>query len=49
MRQDRRSVTVHRRNPEGGFSVMACTETVDLPEIGVALSFEPIYDDARLA
>ncbi|MET7242386.1 Uma2 family endonuclease [Methylobacterium sp. EM32] len=49
VRQDRRSVTLHRRSTDGGFSVMTCTETVDMPEIGVTLSFETIYDDTPLA
>ncbi|GJD66382.1 Uma2 family endonuclease [Methylobacterium frigidaeris] len=49
VRQDRRSVTVHRRNPEGGLSALTCTDAVDLPETGVTLSFETIYDDMPLA
>lgn len=45
VRQDRQAVTVHRRNPEGGLSAFVCTEAVDLPEIGVTLTFATIYDD----
>jgi Uma2 family endonuclease len=49
VREDQRSVTVYRRNPEASFSALTCTEAVDLPEIGVTLSFETIYDDTPLA
>ncbi len=35
VRQDRRSVTAYRRNPEGGVPAVTCTAAVDLPEIGV--------------
>lgn len=49
VRQDRHSVTVHRRNPEGGLSPFVCTDAVDLPEIGVTLPFETIYDDMPLS
>ncbi|AWN45985.1 hypothetical protein DK419_06385 [Methylobacterium terrae] len=48
VRQDRQSVTVHRRNAEGGLSAFVCTETVGLPEIGITLAFGTIYDDMPL-
>lgn len=48
VRQDRPSVTGHRRNPEGGLSALLCTEVVDLPEIGVTLTLETIDDDMPL-
>ncbi|BAQ46447.1 MULTISPECIES: Uma2 family endonuclease [Methylobacterium] len=48
VRQDRRAVTVHRRSPAGGLSPAACTESVDLPEIGVTLTLAAIYDDIPL-
>ena len=49
VRQDRQAVTVHRRNSEGGLSALVCPEVVDLPEIGVMLTFATIYEDTPLA
>ncbi|TNC08604.1 Uma2 family endonuclease [Methylobacterium terricola] len=49
VRQDRQSVTVYRRNPDGGLAPIVCTAFVELPEIGVTLAFETIYDDMPLA
>ncbi len=48
MKQGRQSVTVHRRDPEGGLSPVVCTDAVDLPKIGVTLTFATIYDDMPL-
>ncbi|WP_288588592.1 Uma2 family endonuclease [uncultured Methylobacterium sp.] len=49
VRQDRRAVTVQRRNPAGGLSPASCTDTVDLPEIGVTLTLAAIYEFTPLA
>ncbi len=49
VRQDRQSVMVYRRDTNGGLSAVACTEAVDLPEIGVTLTFQTIYEDTPLA
>ncbi|TGE01763.1 Uma2 family endonuclease [Methylobacterium nonmethylotrophicum] len=49
VRQDRRAVTVHHRNPDGGLSAADCTDVLDLPEIGVTLTLDTIYDDTPLA
>ncbi|QRE76656.1 Uma2 family endonuclease [Methylobacterium aquaticum] len=49
VRQDRRSVVVHRRNPAGGLSPIVCTDEVDLPEIGVTLTLDVIYAYTPLA
>lgn len=49
VRQDRRSVVVHRRNPAGGLSAIVCTDEVDLPEIGVTLTLDMIYAYTPLA
>ncbi len=47
VRQDRPSDGASPKSG-GGLSAFVCTDAVDLPEIGVTLAFETIYDDIPL-